>query len=195
MYSKEELLEFSHEVKEEFENGRIHGTIHLSGCQEDQLIDIFKQIKDTDWVCSTHRSHYHALLHGVDRDWLFGEIMQGRSITIENIEKKFITSAIVAGILPIALGIALGLKRQGSDDHVWAFVGDMAAEGGTFHEVVKYASRHRLPLSIVVEDNGFSTNTPTEVVWGDRNAPDITVLRYGYDRMFPHQGSGKWVQF
>lgn len=195
MLTKEELMEFSRKVSEEFANGKIRGPIHLSGGQEDALIEIFKQIKRTDWVFSTHRSHYHALLHGIDEKWLFDEIMNGRSITIENIDHHFISSAIVAGILPMALGVALGVKRQNLENHVWAFVGDMTAEGGIYYEVVKYATRHRLPLSIVVEDNGFSTNTPTQVVWGDKNSPETTVLKYKYERVFPHQGCGKWVQF
>jgi TPP-dependent pyruvate/acetoin dehydrogenase alpha subunit len=195
-YTKEFLLAFSEIVRDEFSDAKICGPIHLSGNQEDDLIEIFKNINSDDWVFSTHRSHYHALLHGVDKDWLLNEIRMGRSITIENRAKRFITSAIVAGILPMALGVALGIKRQGiTGQHVWAFVGEMTAEGGIFHEVVKYASRHRLPLSIVIEDNGFSTNTPTEVVWGDRTAPEITIMRYSYERRFPHQGCGKWVQF
>jgi len=145
-------------------------------------------------VFSTHRSHYHALLHGIDRDWLMKEILAGRSITIEKIDQKFVTSAIVSGILPIALGAALGIKRKGEDRHVWAFVGDMSGMSGIFHEVCQYATGHQLPLTLVVEDNGFSTNTPTQVVWGDQRNP-IDVYRYTYERIYPHQGCGKWVEF
>ncbi|KKL85407.1 hypothetical protein LCGC14_1955070 [marine sediment metagenome] len=192
---KKQLREFSEEVKKRFENAEIKAPIHLSGNNEEQLIKIFTDIKRTDWVCSTHRSHYHALLHGIDKDWLMNEILKGRSITIMNRKKQFITSAIVAGILPIALGIALGLKRKKSSKHVWAFVGDMASRGGVFHEVVKYASGHQLPLSIIVEDNNYSTNTPTNIVWGDEKEESITVIKYSYERIYPHQGSGRWVEF
>lgn len=196
MLTKEQLRDFSEEVKRRFENSEIRAPVHLSGNNEEQLINIFQQVKPTDWVCSTHRSHYHALLHGVDRQWLMGEILAGRSITVINKKHKFITSAIVSGILPIALGLASALKRKGNTDkHVWAFVGDMSSLSGVFHEVVQYASGHKLPLSIVVEDNGYSTNTPTYTVWGDQDAAEIKVIRYKYDRIYPHQGSGAWVEF
>ena len=63
--TKEFLVSFSNEIKEIYELGKIRAPIHLSGNNEDQLINIFKKIKKSDWVFSTWRSHYHALLHGI----------------------------------------------------------------------------------------------------------------------------------
>lgn len=193
--NSEKLRNFSEDIKNQFENSRIRGPIHLSGNNEEKLIEIFKEIKDDDWVFSTHRSHYHALLHGIDPEWLKQEIMEGRSITIQNIKHRFVTSAIVGGSLSMALGVALSIKRSGdSGTKVWAFVGDMASAGGIFHEVVQYASKQCLPLRIVIEDNEFSTNTPTKDVWGF-GEDKIVAHKYSYDRIYPHQGCGKWVQF
>jgi TPP-dependent pyruvate/acetoin dehydrogenase alpha subunit len=50
------------------------------------------------------------------------EILAGRSITIVNKEKKFYSSAIVAGIIPIAVGVAIANKRVGNDEVVWCFI-------------------------------------------------------------------------
>jgi len=194
-HSPESLRAFSEDIKEQFESGKIRGPIHLSGNNEEELIKIFQSVNNDDWVFSTHRSHYHALLHGIDPEWLRQEIMNGRSITIQNIKHRFVTSAIVSGILPIALGVALSLKLKGdTETKVWAFVGEMSALGGTFHDVVQYASKQCLPLKVVVEDNKFSTNTPTYDVWGYGD-DEIVVDQYAYDRIYPHQGCGKWVQF
>lgn len=195
MITKEDLKNFSEEVKNKFSKSEICGPIHLSGNNENKLIEIFKNIKSNDWIFSTHRSHYHALLHGINKEWLMQEICNGRSITIENISHKFVTSAIVSGILPIALGTALAIKKKNIDRHVWAFVGDMSGMSGIFHEVCQYATGHQLPLSLIVEDNGFSTNTPTQVVWGDQDNKPIDVYKYEYERIYPHQGCGKWVEF
>ena len=175
---KEALISFEKEIAELFEQGKIHSPVHLSKGNEDALVEIFKQIEPTDWVFSTHRSHYHALLKGIPREWLKAEILKNRSITINNAEYKFFSSAIVGGILPIAVGVAM------TGQTVWCFVGDMAAETGIFHECVKYANGHNLPIYFVVEDNGLSVDTPTEKVW-----------RYSYQREFPHQGSGTFVIF
>ena len=112
-----------------------------------------------------------------------------------NKEHNFVISAIVGGIIPQALGVALSLKRRKSKRKVWCFVGDMTFETGEFHLCHKYAQNFDLPLQFVVEDNNLSTNTPTDETWGKKqNVPD-DVIYYEYERGFPHHGSGTWVLF
>lgn len=172
------LLDFEKDIAACFERGGIKAPIHLHGGNEDKLIEIFRCIKTDDYVFSTHRSHYQALLKGVPPELVKSEIIKGHSISLQFPEYNFYTSAIVGGICPIALGVAMAGKQA------WCFLGDMAAETGIFHECVKYAHSHSLPIHFVVEDNGMSVDTPTEKVW-----------RYSYERKFPHQGSGKYVIF
>lgn len=192
--NKETLIQFEEEIKTRFLNREIRAPIHLSRGNEEALLRIFEQIKEDDWVFSTHRSHYHALLHGISPEWLREEILQGRSIHIFNKEHRFFSSAIVGGCLPIALGVAMAIKRKGESRHVWVFVGDMAAETGSFAECSKYATRNHLPITFIVEDNGLSTNTPTQEVWGlGEGKPHI--IRYKYEREYPHVGAGTWVTF
>ena len=187
----EELISFEREVAEAFERQEIPGPIHLSGGNEDQLIEIFREIDPADWVFSTYRSHYHALLHGIPRAWLMAEIRAGRSMNICSPEHRFHSSAIVGGCLPIAVGVAAALKRQGSPLHVWCFVGDMAATTGAFHEAVRYYRGHGLPLRIIVENNGLSCDTPTAECWGTALTND--PLHYEYERTYPHSGIGRYV--
>ena len=173
-----ELIDFDNDIASLFEEGLIKAPVHLHGGNEEDLIEIFKSIDDDDWVFSTHRSHYHALLRGVPEELVKDEILKGNSICLNFPEYNFYTSAIVGGIMPIALGVAsAGIKS-------WVFVGDMAAETGIFHECVKYAHCYSLPYKVVVEDNGFSVDTPTHDIWS-----------YSYKRKFPHQGCGKYVIF
>ena len=61
------LIDFETEIKEIYEDGKITAPVHLSGGNEDQLIEIFKDVDKDDWVFSSWRNHYHALLHGVPR--------------------------------------------------------------------------------------------------------------------------------
>jgi len=117
-------------------------------------ISLTKRIYEEDWVFSTWRSHYHALLKGIDPKWIEDEILAGRSITLCNIDEKFYSSAIVTATLSIALGTALSIKQSGGSDKVWVFIGDMSFETGAFYEVHKYARNFDLPLWFVVEDNG-----------------------------------------
>jgi pyruvate dehydrogenase E1 component alpha subunit len=195
-WNKEELVHFEDDIISHWEKGEIKGPIHLSNGNEEQLIEVFKKISPTDWVFSTWRSHYHALLHGVKPRKLKEKILDGKSITIVDKESKFYASAIVTGTLPIALGVAKSIKYNDGSDKVWVFLGDMAFESGIFYEVHKYARNYDLPLYFVVEDNGVSTNTPTINTWGgiQREIPE-DVIYYNYKSKFPHYGTGKWVVF
>ena len=86
---KESLISFEQEIASLFEDGEIRSPTHLSKGNEDALIEIFKQVKPTAWVFSTHRSHYHALLKGIPPEWLKAEILANHSITINNAEYRF----------------------------------------------------------------------------------------------------------
>ncbi len=96
----------------------------------------------------------------------------------------------------MALGVALALKRKNAPERVWVFLGDMAAEGGAFHESLNYAERNDLPITFIIEDNGLSTNTPTTKAWGEEKPRGDRIIRYSFERKkYPHYGSGKWVIF
>ena len=183
MITKEELIAFEADIASLFEQAKIPSPCHLSGGNEDALIDIFRYIKPTDWVFSNHRSHFHALLKGVPPEWLKAEILANHSITINNAEYKFFSSAIVGGILPIAVGVAM------MGQPAWVFVGDMASSGGIFYECYKYSVGHNLPITFIIEDNGWSVNSPSKETWGSK------LSSYEYIRQYPHVGVTKWVIF
>ena len=195
-WSEQDLIDFEDDIISHWENGEIRGPIHLSNGNEKELIKIFSKVGIDDYVFSTWRSHYHALLHGVEPSVLKQKILDGKSITIVDKDSKFYSSAIVTGTLPIALGVAKSIKYNGGDEKVWVFLGDMAFESGIFYEVHKYARNYDLPLYFVVEDNGVSTNTPTLDTWGgiQREIPE-DVIYYKYKSKYPHYGTGKWVVF
>ena len=182
------LIEFEHEVARRFEAKEIPGPIHL--CSPDQaepLIEIFKDIPRHAWVLSTWRSHWHALLHGIPADLVMSEIVAGRSMGLNFPEHRFMTSAIMGGILPIACGLAAAGER------VWCFVGDMCASTGTFHDASTFAAGELLRIRFVVEDNGLSVNTPTKEMWG--RTPAKIVDRYSYKRTWHHSGTNNYVAF
>ena len=193
--TKEELIAFETEVAERYENGEILAPIHLSKDNEDELIEIFQYIHKDDWVFSAWRNHYHALLHGFDRQELMDSIIEGGSMATSSNVNKFYSSAIVGGIIPIALGAAMALKRKGSDRKVWCFIGDMTFETGGFYECHKYAKNFNLPLQFVVEDNNLSVHTPTDTTWGVKKNIPSDVVYYRYENGYPHHGTGAWVNF
>ena len=194
-FTPQDLIDYENMIVEHWENAKIRGPVHLSNGNEEPLIDIFKRIKTTDWVFSTWRSHYHALLKGMDPKFIENEVLAGKSITICNPDEKFYSSAIVGGTLTIALGVAQAIKRDNLGDKVFCFIGDMSFESGIFYEVHKYARNFDLPLYFIVEDNGVSTYTPTDATWNNKRDIPSDVIHYTYKSKYPHYGSGKWIAF
>jgi len=189
------LISFEREIADLFNAGRIRAPVHLSGGNEVELIAYFKhRFQPGDWVVSTWRSHYHALLAGVPQETVKQAILAGRSITLCFPQYRFFSSAIVGGSLPIGLGIALGVKLASGKEIVHAFIGDMTERTGAFHEVTEYADGHNLPINFIVEDNRKSVMTETNKVWGS-SVKGPYIEHHYYDLQWPHAGAGVRVQF
>ena len=111
-------------------------------------------------------------------------------------KNKFLSSSIAGGMIPIALGLALSIKRKKQKNKVWVFIGDMTSMMGSFYEVYNYSRNFNLPLEFVIEDNGKSVYTNTKKTW---NIKEIKypkdVFYYKFDLKYPHHGTGKWVSF
>ena len=198
---KEELIAFEKEIANYFNNALIKAPIHLYNGNEDNIIDVFKQIDEDDWVLCSWRSHYQCLLKGVPRERLKNDILAGRSISLCYKEYKILSSGIVSGVIPIATGIALDIQRKNETNKVYCFMGDMTSETGIAHECIKYSINKKLPIHFIVEDNAKSVCTLTREVWGfdkltyeGTSNKDITFYKYDGSK-YPHAGSGKRIQF
>lgn len=192
-HTVETLQAFESSVAEAFNGGLIKAPVHLDNGNEADLIEIFREFRKGDWCLCTWRSHAKALLAGVPEDVLRAEIMAGRSISICLPEYRVLSSAIVAGICPIALGLAMGIKRSGGKGRVWVFIGDMTNHAGVCHESMHYSGKHELPIVWVVEDNGLSVCTDTGDAWG--LGWKLDTRRFMYESKYPHSGAGVRVQF
>ena len=197
--TKEQLIAFETDIADCFNNAMIKAPIHLYDGNEEQMIDIFKNIKNEDWVFCTWRSHYQCLLKGVPQEQVKQDILNGKSITLCYPEHNIYSSAIVTGNIPISTGVALDIKRKGGTNHVWCFVGDMTSETGTFFENWKYAVNHDLPITFIIENNGKSVCTETNKVWNTNelffSKETRKIIYYEYQTKYPHAGAGKRIQF
>ncbi len=206
--TKEEIIKFEEEMADLYKQGKIHSPVHLGGGNEDQLIEIFKNVKHNDWVFSTWRSHYHWLLSGRDPVDLRKQILDGHSMHMFG--DRFFTSAIVGGIAPIAAGVAWSFKQKNDDSRVWCFLGDMGGSAGIAMESIRYACGHDLPITFIIEDNNLSVKTDTKLAWGckdchkDNSSGGLfacalyktkKVNYYEYNRNWPHAGCGVFVLF
>jgi len=197
--TKAGLIAFEKRIADRYDNGELPYLIHLCGGNEDQLIEIFKDIKPGDYVFSTHRNHYHYLLHGGSPDDLEAKILAGKSMFVFNRVLNFFSSSIVAATPAIAAGVAWALKRKGSDGKVWCFIGDGAEDEGHFYEAVRYVDGQNLPCTFIIEDNDRSVIASRKQRWGVEYGwiwPEC-VEKYHYTPTYPHGGTGTpgWLKF
>jgi pyruvate dehydrogenase E1 component alpha subunit len=198
--TKEELIEFEEEIAALFNAGKIRAPIHLYYGNEEAIIQVFRTIRAQDWVFCSWRSHYQCLLKGVPKNRVRDEILAGRSISLCFPEQRVFSSAIVGGVLPIAVGAAMSIKQRGEDAKVYCFMGDMTAETGIAYESIKYSRNHRLPIHFIVEDNAKSVCSDTRETWNQprlsyEDVNDEYISYYRYETKYPHAGAGVRVQF
>ena len=189
------LRSFVDKIAEHHDAGRLPFALHLPGGNEEQLIDIFSNINEGDYVLSTHRNMYHALLHGLPPEEVEEKILNGRSMFMFDRERNFYVSAIIGGPVAIAVGIAWALKRKGSDQRVWCFLGDGTEDTGHFAEAVRYVNGFDLPCTFIIEDDCMAVEAPKERRWGtneDLEWPSC-VIRYHYTKTRPHIRTGNFA--
>ncbi len=195
-----DLAAFETDIASSFNAAQIRAPVHLYSGNEKQIIEIFRGVKAKDWVFCSWRSHYQCLLKGVPPEILKTEILAGRSISLCFPDYRIFSSAIVGGVLPIALGTALSIKLRQSSERVHCFMGEMTSETGIAHECIKYARNFELPMHFIVEDNGVSVCTDTRETWNSNvltyeNVNDPMITYYQYRSKYPHAGAGSRVQF
>jgi hypothetical protein len=188
-WSVEELISFEDEIGDLYLANQLPFLFHLSGGNEKELISIFDNIDENDYVISNHRNHYHALLHGIRPEIVKDHILNGRSMFIYDRSRNFFCSAIIGGTPAIAAGIAWALKRKGSKQKVWCFVGDGTEDNGHLYEAIRYVDGWDLPCTFVIENNDRSVEASNSERWGKSadyiwNSP--SVIKYKYKITYPH---------
>ena len=188
-WTPEELIDFENRIGDLYMDNKLPYLFHMSGGNEKELIDIFENISEGDYVISNHRAHYHALLHGLPPEEIEQKILDGRSMFIYDRERNFFCSAIIGGTPAIAVGIAWALKRKGSNKKVWCFIGDGTEDNGHTYEAIRYVDGYDLPCKFIIENNDRSVETTNEERWGkssDYKWDSPSVIKYYYTCTYPH---------
>ncbi len=199
MMTEQSLIEFESGIRELWERGQLPSLVHLCGGNETQLLEIFSEIKEGDWIFSTHRTHYHALLAGIEPELLIKRIKEGDSMFVYSRKHNFLCSAVLAGCCGIAAGVAYAFKKwpEGYEEeykrHVWCFIGDGGEEEGHFYEAAMFVEANDLPCTFIIEDNNRSVDTSRDHRRGAAKGLEHLfncVRRYHYTPTYPHAGSG-----
>ena len=129
--------------------------------QEASAVGICMDLKNADYITSTHRGHGHCIGKGAEVKYMFAEFFgkedgycrgRGGSMHIADVSKGNLgANGIVGGGIPIAVGAALTSKRMKTGKVVVCFFGDGANNEGAFHESLNFASIWKLPVIFVCE--------------------------------------------
>jgi pyruvate dehydrogenase E1 component alpha subunit len=189
MYKK--LLQiryFEEKVFELYGQNLVPGTIHLYAGEEAVAVGVCSNLKEDDYITSTHRGHGHCIAKGADPKLIMAEILgkktgyckgKGGSMHIADFKIGMLgATAVVGAGLPIAVGAGLSIKLRKTDQVVACFFGEGASNQGTFHESVNMASTWSLPVIFVCENNLYAMGTRQSRIMNIENIADRAIA-YG----------------
>lgn len=163
------IRRFEEKAAELYSAAKIRGFLHLYIGQEAIAAGAMRALTAEDAVVSTYREHGHALARGVAAAAIMAEMYgkaegcchgRGGSMHLFDVSKRFYGgNAIVAGGLPLALGLALADKLAGRARVTACFFGDGAVAEGEFHETMNLAVLWKLPLLLLCENNLYAMGT------------------------------------
>jgi TPP-dependent pyruvate/acetoin dehydrogenase alpha subunit len=147
---------------------KIRCPVHLCVGQEAIPVGACLALGPGDLVFTPHRSHGYYIALGGDSKALMAELYgkfsgctkgKGGSQHLANPEIGLMgSSAIVAGVIPIAVGAALAFTMQKKKNVALVDFGDGATDEGTFYESLNFAALKNLPVIFICENNFYATH-------------------------------------
>jgi pyruvate dehydrogenase E1 component alpha subunit/2-oxoisovalerate dehydrogenase E1 component len=166
------IRRFEEKSAELYQATKIRGFMHLYNGEEAVAVGVMQALHPEDSVVATYREHGQALARGVSADVIMAEMYgkvegccrgRGGSMHIFDAKTRFFGgNAIVAGHLPLAVGLALADKMQGKPNVTCCFFGDGAVAEGEFHESLNLAALWHVPVLFICENNLYCMGTPIE---------------------------------
>ncbi|EID18018.1 pyruvate dehydrogenase E1 component (alpha subunit) [Mycobacterium xenopi RIVM700367] len=166
---------------------KIRGFLHLYVGEEAVAAGSLRALTPDDAVVATYREHGHALLRGIPMTSIMAEMFgkqegcsrgRGGSMHLFDAATRFYGgNAIVAGGLPLAVGLALADSMLQRNAVTACYFGDGAVAEGAFHESLNMAALWRLPVLFLCENNFYAMGTALERAQAQT---DLTVKAASY---------------
>lgn len=167
---------------------KIRGFLHVYIGEEAVAAGVMSTLGPDDAVVATYREHGHALLRGVSAGAILAEMYgyvegccrgRGGSMHLFDAATRFYGgNAIVAGGLPLAVGLALADKMSGRSRVTVCFFGEGAVAEGAFHESLNLAALWHLPVLFCCENNLYAMGT---ALARSESQTDIALKASGYE--------------
>ncbi|HIV73493.1 MAG TPA: pyruvate dehydrogenase (acetyl-transferring) E1 component subunit alpha [Candidatus Pseudogracilibacillus intestinigallinarum] len=163
LYDMVLIRRFEETVEKLFQEGKIHGTMHLCIGQEATAVGACAPLSKEDKITSNHRGHGHSIAKGTEIKGMMAELLgketgyckgKGGSMHIADLNVGNLgANGIVAAGLPLGTGAALASQMKKENYVVVCFFGDGSTNEGAFHEALNLASVWNLPMVFFCENN------------------------------------------
>ena len=173
LFQMRRIRHVEQEIARRYGEGKMRCPTHLSIGQEAVSAAVGLALRRSDLAVSGHRAHAHYLAKGGRLTAMLAEIYgridgcskgKGGSMHLIDESVGFMGStAIVAGTIPLGVGLAYGMKYKRADQVSCIFHGDAAVEAGVFFESVNFAVLKKLPVLFLCENNLYSVYSPLSV--------------------------------
>ncbi|MCX6062352.1 MAG: pyruvate dehydrogenase (acetyl-transferring) E1 component subunit alpha [Campylobacterales bacterium] len=173
------IRRFEERCVELYSKEKIRGFLHLYIGEEAIAVGLMDSFSPEDTVFATYREHGQALARGIDPKKIMAEMYgkvegcsrgRGGSMHLFDAATRFYGgSAIVAGGLPLAVGMALSDKMMKRNRVTVCIFGDGAVAEGEFHESLNLAALWHLPVLFVCENNLYAMGTALEFTQSETN--------------------------
>lgn len=169
LYQMMLVRRFEEKSAEMYTKEKIRGFLHLYIGEEAVAAGVMNYLTPDDNILCTYREHGQALIRGIDAGAVMAEMYgkqegcskgRGGSMHLFDAKTKFYGgNAIVAGHLPMAVGLALADKKQKRRQITCCIFGEGAAAEGEFHEAMNLACLLEVPVLFVCENNLYAMGT------------------------------------
>ena len=177
------IRRFEERCVELYSATKIRGFLHLYIGEEANAVGVMRALTAEDSIVSNYREHGHALARGISARSLMAEMFgkvegtsrgRGGSMHVFDAATRFYGgNAIVAGGMPLAVGLALADKMRGRRNITACIFGDGATSEGEFHECLNLAALWKLPVLFICENNRYAMGTAI-----DRAQSQIDLTRH-----------------
>lgn len=135
--------------------------LQVSG-QEAAQVGSISALRPTDYVFPSYREHAAAMVRGITPADLLVQWRGNQHSGWSAEQYRFhIYTLVLAAQLPHAVGYAMGVQRDGTDEIVTAYFGDGASSEGDANEAFNWAATTASPVLFFCQNNQWAISTPT----------------------------------
>ncbi len=166
------IRKFEDKAGELYARGKIAGFLHLYNGEEAVAVGAVSILEERDRLVTHYRDHGYALARGMDVNRCMAElygkatgVAKGRGGSMHFFDAAlgmYGGWAIVAGQLPLAVGLGLASNTLGKNQVVLCVFGDGATNNGYFHEALNMAKLWQVPVVFLCENNFYGMGTAVD---------------------------------